>query len=192
LVWAVAFLAVELVVLVLVLLALTRVGIARLESAAGIWRDGLPRGATAPAWEAYDLEGRAHQSPSRDKWQVLIFSDHSLAAFPSLVTGMKKLPTASPNVEVLLMSRDGIALSEITARTLDLHTPILANQHGLDRRFRVRVAPYAFVIDPAGVVRWLGLVNTEDQLFHMARMAQAGVRNGDMALGAPLGSWSTS
>jgi hypothetical protein len=33
--------------------------------------------------------------------------------------------------------------------------------------------PFAFLLDPAGIVRWIGLVNTEAQLVHAWQMSQA-------------------
>ncbi len=167
------FLGVELVLIVLVLLAIVRTGLMRLDSSAGIWRDGLPPGKVAPPWSLPDLEGHLRVTPAGDHWQFLIFADHSLSAFPDLVAGMNHLATAVQELEVLVLSRDNRDLCEATVRALDLHVPIVQVDQAFYNRFWVRVMPFAFLLDPRGIVRWVGLINTEEQLFHTWRMIRA-------------------
>ncbi len=102
----ITFLGVGAMFVVLVTLAIVRTGLMRLESSAGIWRDGLPSGKAAPSWSLPDLEGHLRITPAGDHWQFLIFADHSLASFPDLVAGMNHLARAVQDLEVLVLSRD--------------------------------------------------------------------------------------
>ena len=160
------FLGVELVLIVLVLLAIMRTGFARLESSIGIARDGLSVGKPAPPWSLPDLAGHLRVTPAGDHWQLLIFADHSLSAFPNLVAGMNHLATAVQELEVLVLSRESRDLCEATIRALEMQVPIIQVDQAFYDRSRVRVMPFAFLLDHRGVVRWVSLVNTEEQLSH--------------------------
>ena len=168
-----AFLGVESVLIALVLLAILRTGLMRLDSSAGIWRDGLPPGKVAPPWSLPDLKGYLRVTPAGDHWQFLIFADHSLSAFPDLVAGMNHLAAGVQELEVLVLSRDSRELCEATVRALDLHVPIVQVDQAFYDCFWVRVMPFAFLLDPRGTVRWVGLVNTEEQLSHAWRTITA-------------------
>ncbi len=163
------FLGVELAFIVLVLLAIVRTGFFRLESSVGIARDGLPPGKSAPSWSLPDLEGHLRVTPSADHWQLLIFTDHSLASFPHLVAGMNHLVASVQDLEILVLSRDDRELCEATIRAFDLQVPIVQVDQTLYDNFRVRVMPFAFLLDFRGIVRWVSLVNTEEHLSHMLR-----------------------
>lgn len=167
------FLGVELVLIALVVLAVVRIGFTRLESSLGIARDGIPPGKAAPPWSLPDLEGHLRITPAGDHWQLLIFADHSLSAFPNLVAGMNHLATAVQELEVLVLSRDSRELCEATIRALDVQVPIVQVDQAFYDRFRVRVMPFALLLDPRGIVHWIGLANTEEQLFHIWRMIRA-------------------
>lgn len=167
------FLGMESALLSLAVLGIVRIAFLRLESSVGIVRDGLPTGRAAPSWSLPDSMGRPHMTPGNDRWQLLLFTDRSLAGLPELATGIQRLAAASPELEVLLLSRDSKELCAATVEALDLPVPIVPVDQAFYNRFWVRVMPFAFLLNPHGVVRWLGLVNTEAQLFHMWRMAQA-------------------
>jgi hypothetical protein len=167
------FLGVELVLIALVLLAMMRTGFAQLESSIGIARDGLPVGKPAPPWSLPDLVGHLRVTPAGDHWQFLIFADHSLASFPNLVAGMNHLAATVQELEILVLSRESRDLCEATVRALNLHVPIVQVDQEFYNRFRVRVMPFATLLDPRGTVRWVSLVNIEEQLSHAWRTIRA-------------------
>ncbi len=167
------YLALTFVLILLVLIATVRIGFIRLESSLGIARDGIPPGKPAPSWSLPDLEGHLRVTPAGDHWQLLIFADHSLSAFPNLVAGMNHLAFAAQELEVLVLSRDSRDLCEATVRALDVQVPIVQVDQAFYDRFWVRVMPFAFLLDPRGIVRWISLVNTEEQLFHIWHMRKA-------------------
>lgn len=170
----VIFLSLELLLILLALLAIVRTGIARLNSSIGIARDGFPPGKAVPIWSLPDIEGDVHSTPAGDRWQLLVFANRSLVAFPQVIQGMHRLAQmASPELEVLVLSTEDKESSQVTAQGLDLRVPLVSVDQAFYDRFRVRVMPFAFFLDPSGIVRWVGLVNTEDQLLHAWHMMQA-------------------
>lgn len=168
----IVFLFLELLFIALTLLAILRFALGQLDTSAAIARDGLRLGAIAPRWSLPDMDGHIRSTPNGARWQLLAFTDHSLAAFPGVAAGMNQLAEESPDLEILIASRENRQLNEITARVFELRVPIMPVDQRFYDSFRVRVMPFAFVLDPSGVVRWLGLVNTDAQLRHMWRMAQ--------------------
>lgn len=153
------FFGVEFVFIILCLLAIVRTGFVRLESSIGLRRDGLPYGKTAPGWSLPDVEGRLRVTPAGDHWQLLIFADHSLASFPDLVAEINELFATNQELEVIVLSHDDQELCEATVRVLDLRVPLVRVNQAFYERYRVRVMPFAFILDPLGKVQWVGLAN---------------------------------
>lgn len=171
----VTFLCLELAFIALVLLAIMRTGFARLGSSIGIARDGFPPGKAVPSWSLPDLEGHLRVTPAGEHWQLLVFANRSLVAFPDLIAGMHHLAQTVQELEVLILSYESKEDCEVTAQGLELQVPMVPVDRAFYDRFRVRVMPFAFFLDPHGIVRWVGLVNTEALLFHAWRMAQAAI-----------------
>ncbi|SRR6266566_5643337 len=175
LVVGITFIGVALVLILLSLLAIISIGFTQLNSSAGITRDGIPLGKAVPSWTLPDLEGRLHNTPNYtgDHWQFLIFADRALIAFPSLATGTNHFVQSVQEVEVLIFSRDNRKVCQSTAQGLGLQAPVIPVDQAFYDRFRVRVMPFAFLLDPLGTIHWKGLINTEAQLFHTWRMIRA-------------------
>jgi AhpC/TSA family len=167
------FLSMAVVFIALAVLVILQNSFLRLNSSIGIARDGLPPGKPAPSWQLPDLEGRLHLTPAGDHWQLLIFINQALAAFPDLVTGMHQLAATFQELEVLILSPESKQDCAHTVQQLGLQVPIVPIDAALSDRFRVRVMPFAFFLDPDGRVRWVGLVNTAAQLSLAWRMARA-------------------
>ena len=174
----VIFLTLELVCIALALLAIMRTGFARLGSAIGIARDGFPPGKKVPSWSLPDIEGHLRVTPAGDHWQLLAFANRSLVAFPEAIAGIHHLAHSARELEVLILSNESREDCVITAEGLDLQVPIVPVDPALYDRFRVRVMPFAFLLDPHGIVRWVGLIKSEDQLLHAWHMSQATVHEG--------------
>jgi hypothetical protein len=168
----VIFLVVALLCIALTLLAIVRTGFLRLSSTVGIARDGFPPGKAVPSWSLPDLEGHLRITPARDHWQLLVFADRSLEAFPELISGMHHLSQQNQELEVLVLSRDSIEDCRTSAQELNLHVPVVPVDRAFYARFRVRVMPFLFFLDPQGIVRWVGLASREQQVVHAWRIAQ--------------------
>jgi hypothetical protein len=92
-------------------LALSTFAIARLQlmSPDAIHRDGLGIGLPAPTWALSDLGGGILRSPPDpgNAPQLLIFTDHSLKSFPSVVDGMVELKEeARSAVDIIILLKE--------------------------------------------------------------------------------------
>mgnify|MGYP001271790443 CR=1 FL=1 len=169
----IAFLATETVLVVLTLLALVRTGFARLESSVGLWKDGLAVGKNAPPWTLTDTAGKLQRIPSHHHWQLLLFTDHSLMSFPSVLVGINHLVDFAHDLEVLVLISQDRKFCQSIARELRLLAPVVPVDQTFYQRYGVRVMPFVTLLDPNGIVRWVGLINTEAQLFHTWKMVRA-------------------
>jgi hypothetical protein len=163
---SIVFLGVEIALIALALLMFVSNGFGRLESSIGIMSDGIVIGKAAPAWNLLDLQGVLQRTPTHDNWQFLIFADRALGSFPLAVAGIHAL-SVEDNLQVLVMSRDNEEISTAVARGLNLRVPVVSVEHAFYERFRVRVMPFAFLIDPSGIVRWTDLAISEEQMRHV-------------------------
>jgi hypothetical protein len=141
-----------------------RLALLRLDSPLGISRDGFPRGSRVPRWRLPDLNEELHQVPSGKSWQLLLFSDHSLREFPQLAQAIERLRAEEPELEALLLPRLHPEAAEETAKLLGLNIPIVPVDERFYWRHNVRVMPFVFFVDPAGIVQGSGLVGEETQL----------------------------
>jgi hypothetical protein len=170
------FLGVAFALIALTLLATLRTGFARLNSSIGILRDGFPPGKPSPPFSLPDLEGHLRVAPAGDHWQLLYFANLSLVGFPDLVAGINRLAQTVQELEVLILSHEDRQHCEALSQGLDLQVPVVPVAPQVYERFRVRVVPFAFLLDPHGIIRWVGVANTAEQLFHLWRIGQASVR----------------
>jgi hypothetical protein len=155
---------------VLALFAITHVAMSGREA---IERDGLRPGSRAPAWSIADSTGRAHRSPPGKPLQLVMFTDHSLQRFPSLVDGLRTLVAEAADVEVVVLLRQPSEMAEPVLRLLGLDAvPVLAGSPSLYGRYNVRVSPFAIFVDSAGVVRGSSLVNHDWQIARLYQIAQ--------------------
>lgn len=176
---SVLFVIIEVVFIVLILLAVLRAGFLRLSSAVGIARDGFPPGKAVPSWSLPDTEGHLRVTPAADHWQMLVFVNRSLEAFPEVVSGMHYLAESARELEVLVISQDSAEDCRETMQQLDLQVPIVPVGPAFYDRFRVHVMPFAIFLDAHGIVRWVGLINTEAQITLAWHMAQASLRSNE-------------
>jgi hypothetical protein len=167
---ALLFIGVAVLLIVAAIMVVIQAGFARLESSIGIMGDGIPVGKVAPSWHLPDLYGVSHGTPTQRNWQFLIFADHSLGGFPLVVAGMHRL-SAEEHLEVILLSRDSPEFCAAMVRGLDLQVPVVHVGNDFYHRFRIRVMPFGFLINPIGIVRWAGLVSSEEQMKHVWHLA---------------------
>lgn len=156
----------SLVVLVLAVGLLVNLGARQLSTPVAIAHDGPRTGRPAPRLDLRALDGGTLVVPSGRR-QVLLFGDHSLMDFEELLDLLTDARADRPDVVVLGSSdRTSAALLE----GLELTVPAAVVPHRVYDRFRVRVMPYAVVVDAAGRVATSGLVNTPFQLRHLAQV----------------------
>ncbi|MGH3393079.1 MAG: hypothetical protein ACRDPO_00160 [Streptosporangiaceae bacterium] len=154
-----------------------------------IERDGLARGQRAPRWSLADSAGAVHHSPPARPLQLVVFADHSLKSFPSVLDGLRDLiARGDPDLEVVVLLRQRNDLAEPLLRMLlarpaapagpDLPqnpsldgVPVLTGTPALYAAYNVRVGPFAIFVDAAGQVRASSLVNYDWQLGKLRQVA---------------------
>jgi hypothetical protein len=163
----VAFIAIEALLIGLTAIAFVALGLGRLTSSLGIHRDGLNPGSDAPAWSLSDNDGWLRRSPHGKRWQLLLFANHALQSFASVAEGLRALARSQPNVEILVMCQGRTDVTLATTQALGLQVPVISVDQSFYDRYRVRVMPFGYVIDPEGIVRSVGLVNAADGVVNL-------------------------
>jgi hypothetical protein len=136
-----------------------------------IERDGLARGRRAPRWSLADSAGTGHQSPPARPLQLVLFADHSLRSFPSVVDGLRAL-IGDPDLEIVILLRQRNDLAEPLLRMLGLDgVSVLTGSAALYAAYNVRVGPFAIFVDSVGQVRASSLVNYDWQLAKLRQLA---------------------
>lgn len=184
----VAFISLASFLCVLASLVVAGSGVVRLESRLGVTRDGRRLNTKAPPWSLADIDGRERTSPSSERWQLLIFADHSLIEFPGVISGIRRLRNEA-DLEIFRVSSRPPELVRAAADALKLGIVTIAVPQSFYHRFNVRVMPFAFFIDPDGLVREQGIVNYEETLINKWLVARA-ASDPMQAAFAPTGSRS--
>jgi hypothetical protein len=167
----VSFVVVALVLCMAAVLALFGVTYVSMSGAEAIERDGLAPGMGAPAWALADTTGKVVHSPPRTPLQLIMFTDHSLKAFPSVVDGLREM-MAEERLETVVLTRRRNELAEPVLRSIGLDgISVLTGSPSLYAAYNVRVTPFAIFIDSAGRARASSLVNEAWQVRKLLQLA---------------------
>ena len=169
---AVSFVALAAALCVAAALAVLATAQVYLSGPEAIVRDGLAPGRQAPGWSLPDASGVVRRSPPAGPLQLVIFADHSLKSFPSVLDGLRDLVARDAQLEtvVLLRRRSDIAGPLLQLLGLD-GVRIVTGTPALYARYNVRVGPFAIFVDSAGLVRASSLVNHDWQLAKLRQLA---------------------
>jgi hypothetical protein len=165
------FVAISAVLCVAAALAVLGAAQVELSGPAAIEHDGLAPGRPAPRWSLPDAAGVQRTSPPASPLQLVIFADHSLKSFPSVLDGLSDLIARDPDLEVLVLLRGANDLAAPLLSLLGLDVPVVTGSPGLYARYNVRVGPFAILVDSAGQVRASSLVNHDWQLAKLHQLA---------------------
>lgn len=154
--------------------AILRVTDLELSGSSGIERHGLHRGVRAPRWSLADSSGRELTSPPDKPLQLIIFADHSLKSFPSVVDGLTELVRTAPSsaLEIVVLLRGENRIAEPVLRLLGItEVPVVTGSASLYARYNVRVMPWIMFVDSSGMVRASSLVTHAWQIEKLWRLA---------------------
>jgi hypothetical protein len=166
-----SFVVAALILCVATVLALFGVTHVSMSGAEAIERDGLAPGIHAPVWSLVDSAGGVVQSPPRVPLQLIMFTDHSLKAFPSVVDGLREV-IAQERLEIVVLTRRRNELTEPVLRLIGLDgISVLTGSPSLYAAYNVRVTPFAIFVDSAGRVRASSLVNEAWQVTKLQQLA---------------------
>ena len=176
-----SFVLVALVFCLATALALFGVTHVSMSGAEAIERDGLAPGIHAPVWSLADYAGKVISSPPRTALQLVMFTDHSLKAFPSVVEGLREV-MAQERVEIVVLTRRRNELAEPVLRSIGLDgISVLAGSPSLYAAYNVRVTPFAIFVDSAGRVRASSLVNHAWQVTKLLQLADLPLEQDNLA-----------
>jgi hypothetical protein len=165
------FVVVALILCMATVLALFGVTHVSMSGAEAIERDGLAPGMHAPGWSLVDSTGKVVQSPPRVPLQLIMFTDHSLKAFPSVVDGLHEV-MAQERLEIVVLTRRRNELAEPVLHLIGLDgISVLTGSPSLYAAYNVRVTPFAIFVDSAGRVRASSLVNEAWQVRKLLQLA---------------------
>jgi hypothetical protein len=165
------FIAVAAALCVAAALAVLGTAQVRLSGPAAIENDGLAPGRPAPRWSRPDAAGVERQSPPAAPLQLIVFADHALKSFPSVVDGLRGLIAREPGLEVLVLLRGPNDLAAPLLAMMGLDVPVVTGSPALYARYNVRVGPFAILVDAAGQVRASSLVNYDWQITKLHQLA---------------------
>ena len=170
---------------VIVVLART-IGSLMLSRREAVDRDGLQPGVKAPDFIGEGVGGGQFLlSQMRGRWVVLLMAAPACSIchrlLPALAPVARELGT---DVAMFVLLRSDAQVARAHADTWGQHFPLVAiGEHGVADSYRVRVSPFAHVIDPQGYVRAKGLVNTAENVEHL--LYEAGFRHPRLESHAP-------
>jgi hypothetical protein len=165
------FIAVAAVLCVAAALAVLGTAQVHLSGPAAIEHDGLAPGRPAPRWSRTDAAGVPRQSPPAAPLQLIVFADHALKSFPSVVDGLRDLIAREPGLEVVVLLRGPNDLAAPLLRMMGLDVPVVTGSPALYARYNVRVGPFVVLVDAAGQVRASSLVNYDWQIAKLHQLA---------------------
>jgi len=182
---AIGFIVIAVILCVAALFCSLGVGQIALSGADAIERDGLARGQRAPRWSLADSRGAVRTSPPASQLQLIVFADHSLKSFPSVVAGLRELSHRG-DVEIVILTRGRREGADALIGQLGLgRIAVLAGSAALYGRYNVRVMPFAIFVDSAGLVRASSLVNYDWQIAKLRQVAEIPLEPDERPGGSP-------
>ena len=178
--WLASYVALWAVVLfqgLVIFILLRQLGVIYLGTAQGVARDGLSQGQRAPEFSLPTLDGQAVAlSGFRGMPLLLVFGSPSCAPCKNLLPDLEAFATEKRDeLRVLFLSRGEIEESRRFAQELAVRVPVAVHpDESLPEQYKVRVTPFAFLIDGEGVVRAKGLANNRAHLDMLLQQAAAG------------------
>lgn len=168
----IGFIVIAMILCVAAVFGVLGVGQIALSGASAIERDGLARGQRAPRWSL---------SPPASGLQLIMFADHSLKSFPSVIAGLREL-SDDDDVEIVVLTRGERESAETLFSQLGLdRIGVVAGSAAIYGRYNVRVMPFAIFVDPAGLVRASSLINHDWQLAKLRQVAAIPLDADDLA-----------
>lgn len=144
----------------------------------GISRDGLELSTQAPDFEGDRMDGsRLRLSDIEAEWVVLLFATPSCGDCYDLIPPMESLQReVGDRLRILYLFRgsaqEARAIERLRRATI---TVLIVGRDELAAAYRVRVSPFAQVLDGDRVVRAKGLVNHRGNVEHM--LGEGGLRH---------------
>ncbi|MEX1254990.1 MAG: TlpA disulfide reductase family protein [Dehalococcoidia bacterium] len=174
-----------------VFLLLRQLGMMYLGTAQGVARDGLAPGTAAPEFAVQALDGRGLSlADFRGLPLLLVFGSPSCAPCKALIPDLNAFAQEyAGDLRVLFLSRGELELTQRFAEENAVEVTVAVHpDESLPDQFKVRVTPFAHMLDAEGVVQAKGLANNRQHLDMLLSAAKLGDHtNGAKARRLPAG-----
>ncbi|MEX2158490.1 MAG: redoxin domain-containing protein [Dehalococcoidia bacterium] len=179
-VWLASYIALWAVVLfqgIVIFILLRQLGVIYLGTAQAVARDGLSQGQRAPEFSLPGLDGApVALAALRGLPLLLVFGSPSCGPCKTLVPELNVFAgEKAGELRVLFLSRGDVEDTRRFVQELDVRVPVAVYpDERLAEQYKVRVTPFAFLLDGEGVVRAKGLANNRQHLDLLLRQAAEG------------------
>jgi peroxiredoxin len=144
-------------------------------SSSGEW--GLAIGDKAPSFIATDYEERPIRLDDfQGQRRILVFILPGCSSCADTIKVLNTILSDEPNLTVLVVGSSNRDQNRAYATEHDARMPILTFASGFDSElYHIQGAPFAFVIDEAGIIRAKGILHAHEQLQRLLGKAFASV-----------------
>jgi hypothetical protein len=141
----------------------------------GTDRDGLPVGEKAPAFEYLPVDSSTAAAGRFDPlgtWSVLLFADPGCVSCQTAVAGLERLAPTLRETQVLVVTSAEPAVISAVEEFREASVPISRVPPEVAiKLYRTLSTPYAYVIDPQGVIKAKGVAADETALRKLTQKA---------------------
>jgi peroxiredoxin len=155
-------------------MVIRQIGVVYLGSSEGVSRDGLPVGHIAPSFQATRLDGQELTFPDLvPGWRVIIFGRSLCPPCQALVPDLNDVAREKGQAATFLfLSQSDPDTTRVFQEESGIRVPVIwTEDRAISESYRVRVSPFAFVIDPEGIVKAKGLANHRQHLEYLWNQA---------------------
>ncbi len=140
----------------------------------GTEREGLPMGEKAPAFDYTPVNGDMHLPARFDsigQWSLLVFVEPGCVSCRSTIPALERLtPAFKQQIHMLVVTSAEptliAAVDEFRTASLDINQVSREVSYEL---YQTRSTPFAYLIDPSGVIRAKGVVTEESAIQKMVQ-----------------------
>lgn len=159
---------------ILLLLVYRHFGMMALGSIEGVQRDGLPIGTQAPAIVGVTASGEdTRWEPTSERAQLALFASPGCEPCEQIIPALREIWSANQGLGIVSIVPGTAESARLLVDKFRPPFTCLADDgSGAFDNYRVRVTPFAFVVDQEGRVLAKGLCNSPDRIVQLFEQAQ--------------------
>jgi cytochrome oxidase Cu insertion factor (SCO1/SenC/PrrC family) len=142
----------------------------------GSERDGLPVGEKAPLFDYilanHKMNAEARLDP-QGKWTLLLFADPSCISCQTALSALEHFAPTLRGTQVLVATTSEPTVIEAVEQFRDATVPISRVDRDVPTKlYQTLTTPFAYIIDPEGIIRAKGMASDEAALRKIAQKAE--------------------
>jgi len=139
-------------------------------------RDGLAIGEKAPTFNYVPVHDSINTSETRfdpqGKWSLLLFADPGCVSCQTAITALERLAPTLRETRILVATSAEPAVIAAVEEFRDASVPVRRVAREVpDRVYRTLSTPFAYIIDPEGIIRAKGVMGDEGALRKLLQKA---------------------